>query len=120
MSRMVLLDRYSIFKRSYCEVYTYRYESEAHIKGRIFEFWPVKKCSGMSLQPYTNVKMIRKRSEDGPNRYAKLVKGLFQTFVLWYKNRVNCCLYSYCAIQQGRCCYFKSHRCSRDKNWAAM
>ena len=47
-----------------------------------FEFWTVKKCSGVSLQPYTNVKMIRTGSPDEPNRYAKPAKRLFQAFAL--------------------------------------
>ena len=49
-----------------------------------FKSWPVKKCSEVYLQPYTNMKMIWKESRDGLNRYAKPAKKLFQAFALWY------------------------------------
>ena len=63
--------------------------------------------------------MIRKKSREGPNRYAKLAKRLFQAFAFWYKNCEKCWFYTYCAIQRGVCYHFENHGLSRDKNWAA-
>ena len=63
--------------------------------------------------------MILNGSRDGTKRYTKPAKRLFQAFALWYKNRENVCLCSYCAIQRGVCSHFQNHGWSRDKNWVA-
>ena len=88
MSRMCSQSLISIFDletKLQWSIYSYASikQSEAHETGPYFEFWSVKKCSEVSLQPYTSVKMIRKGSRDGLNRYAKPAKKLFQAFAPW-------------------------------------